>query len=55
MTGLQKHGNRFGYYLFHSVQDTRTGAVSGFPDTLESNIVTVTLDGLTQFSTVRNG
>ena len=55
MTGLQKHGNRFGYYLFHSVQDTRTGAVSGFPDTLESNIVTVTLDGLTQFSTVRDG
>jgi transcriptional regulator with XRE-family HTH domain len=53
MTGLQKNGNYFGYYLFHAVYDSRAGTASGFPNTLKNDIVTITLEGLTQFTAQR--
>lgn len=53
MAGLQKKGNQTDYYLFHAVFNSNNGTSSGFPRTIQNQTVTVTLEGLTCFATIR--
>jgi len=53
MAGLQKKGNQTDYYLFHAVFNSNNGTSSGFPRTIQDQTVTVTLEGLTCFATIR--
>lgn len=50
--GLRENEKRFSYYLFHAIY-SRHGTRTGCPEEIENTTVTVTLTGLTRFTTVR--